>query len=407
MEKYCSEHKKTHPLVDFIDPGSGQEFKTCYQSRKRKRERRHQKKSKNPNYCGCCCSIKAPEAFLNPNNCERYKTCQDCRDKSNLGHQSKKRRKEENENLCITCNKIQPPSLFVSSRGNRTRKCRPCCVSRQKRRSLRYHTLKSQGLCCICKSPTTKIPNCSRKYSHCELCRKVKTQKHIAYLQKKFLDNYICVKCHEENHNNSYLCDNCKIEDILRIRLFRIYTINLKREGCCTKCGKTDWKLLEFNHIDPILKWKSISKISAFTDYAIEELQKCNLLCVRCHRIHTRQTTGGEASSKRRQILQKYIQKIKVECGCEECGYTNAQYPQTVDFDHIDPSEKNICISRLVQTSTSIEEIDAEIAKCRVLCANCHRKHTIKQQGHYEYLEDDSVDWDELLESKLAKLTEK
>ena len=47
--------------------------------------------------------------------------------------------------------------------------------------------------------------------------------------------------------------------------------------------------------------------------------------------------------------------------------------------------EKKVEIARLVSAgySWSAQKLRQEIRKCRVLCANCHRKHSISQAGHY------------------------
>jgi hypothetical protein len=46
-----------------------------------------------------------------------------------------------------------------------------------------------------------------------------------------------------------------------------------------------------------------------------------------------------------------------------------------LDFHHADPAEKDIDPAQAVSLKGwSIDRIRAEIAKCAVLCANCHRK---------------------------------
>jgi hypothetical protein len=78
--------------------------------------------------------------------------------------------------------------------------------------------------------------------------------------------------------------------------------------------------------------------------------------------------------AKRRELLTQ----IKLEKGCARCGYKG--HPAALDFNHLDPSQKSFRISSDV---TSLEKTLAEIAKCEVLCANCHRVHTYEEQ-HYK-----------------------
>ena len=54
-------------------------------------------------------------------------------------------------------------------------------------------------------------------------------------------------------------------------------------------------------------------------------------------------------------------------------------------FDHLDPKDKRLEISRMVQRAYSIKTIEDEIRKCRVLCANHHLKHTIQQFGYRKW----------------------
>jgi hypothetical protein len=40
-------------------------------------------------------------------------------------------------------------------------------------------------------------------------------------------------------------------------------------------------------------------------------------------------------------------------------------------------------VSRLVGSGSSLEVLMTEIAKCNVVCSNCHRKITAKELGWY------------------------
>ncbi len=72
------------------------------------------------------------------------------------------------------------------------------------------------------------------------------------------------------------------------------------------------------------------------------------------------------------------------QCEWEGCGIND---PDMLVLDHIDPKQKRLEVSRMVQHSFGLKTIQAEVAKCRVLCANHHQKHTIEQFGYKKWLD--------------------
>ena len=67
---------------------------------------------------------------------------------------------------------------------------------------------------------------------------------------------------------------------------------------------------------------------------------------------------------------------------CIECGETN---PIVLDLDHRDPTEKHGSLADLTtRKHWSVERILAEIAKCDVRCANCHRIKTHRDKDYYQ-----------------------
>ena len=68
---------------------------------------------------------------------------------------------------------------------------------------------------------------------------------------------------------------------------------------------------------------------------------------------------------RNRQFLREYKEKQH----CEDCLMTN---PLCFDFHH-DGDDKSDDVSSLVNRGYSIANIEAELAKCVCLCANCHR----------------------------------
>ena len=84
------------------------------------------------------------------------------------------------------------------------------------------------------------------------------------------------------------------------------------------------------------------------------------------------------------------VDTIKLESGCVKCGYN--RNPKALEFNHLDPANKyrdrngkTVDIARMALASGknsaekarySMKTILAEISKCEILCANCHREHT-------------------------------
>jgi hypothetical protein len=77
-----------------------------------------------------------------------------------------------------------------------------------------------------------------------------------------------------------------------------------------------------------------------------------------------------EAVVKRRQTIK--IRAVALLGGvCIICGYD--RHPGVLDFHHIDPATKSFGISS-GGLSRSWISIQAELAKCVLVCANCHRE---------------------------------
>jgi hypothetical protein len=62
---------------------------------------------------------------------------------------------------------------------------------------------------------------------------------------------------------------------------------------------------------------------------------------------------------------------------CADCS--EVRPPEAMDFDHLS-DDKVDSISALVSSLCSVEKLEAEITKCEVVCANCHRVRTWTRQ---------------------------
>ena len=77
---------------------------------------------------------------------------------------------------------------------------------------------------------------------------------------------------------------------------------------------------------------------------------------------------------------EKLLTVLKT-CRCLHCGETD---PVVLDFDHIDPKTKTTEVGSMFRKGYSWDKIEAEIAKCQVLCSNCHRRKTAKENNWYK-----------------------
>lgn len=91
-----------------------------------------------------------------------------------------------------------------------------------------------------------------------------------------------------------------------------------------------------------------------------------------------------EYALRNRRWLSGYL-KTK-QCEWEGCIVND---PDMLVFDHLNPIEKREYISLMVHNSWGLKSIREEVAKCRVLCANHHQKHTIQQFGYKKWLVED------------------
>ena len=86
-------------------------------------------------------------------------------------------------------------------------------------------------------------------------------------------------------------------------------------------------------------------------------------------------------NSVKKGQLRDFLHKYKEFHGCCDCGNKFPYY--VLDFDHQDPNEKSYQPAKLAETG-SWDKMLAEIAKCDVVCANCHRIRT-HEKNHYSH----------------------
>lgn len=84
-----------------------------------------------------------------------------------------------------------------------------------------------------------------------------------------------------------------------------------------------------------------------------------------------------ENQVRSRAERRAWLDAIKVKAGCADCGYS--AHPRALDFDHIG-TDKLYDVGRMLHNRTAWDRVLAEIAKCEVVCANCHRIRTYERE---------------------------
>src|SRR5437763_16015972 len=77
------------------------------------------------------------------------------------------------------------------------------------------------------------------------------------------------------------------------------------------------------------------------------------------------------ARAAQKRELRRWLNEYKATLCCSRCA---ENHPACLDFHHLDPHTKVDGITELIKRIVSKQRILDEIAKCEVICANCHRK---------------------------------
>lgn len=85
--------------------------------------------------------------------------------------------------------------------------------------------------------------------------------------------------------------------------------------------------------------------------------------------LETIKEQNKDKAKKRRLSTRRFTDSVKLTAGCTDCGYN--ERASAMDFDHV-TGEKKETIGHL----PSMRSVVAEIMKCEVVCAICHRIRT-------------------------------
>lgn len=159
--------------------------------------------------------------------------------------------------------------------------------------------------------------------------------------------------------------------------------VHLAASGCLD-CGEPDPVVLEFDHVRPgkVTEVTALTSRGARAEMLATEIARCEVVCASCHRLRTAERSrafrliGTECASwpqksPSQQRAMRYVSADLERRSCVDCG---ERRPACLDYDHL--GDKLATVANLVHGGAANARLAAEIAKCVVRCASCHRRRT-------------------------------
>ena len=72
-----------------------------------------------------------------------------------------------------------------------------------------------------------------------------------------------------------------------------------------------------------------------------------------------------------------WLDELKAGKACTDCGRTYPSY--VMEWDHLPGADKKLTLANTRRAAFGRERILAELAKCELVCANCHRARTFRR----------------------------
>lgn len=185
----------------------------------------------------------------------------------------------------------------------------------------------------------------------------------------------------------------------------------MQHEECklCPRCGIWKNKVIDFHKdkqkkdgIHPICKkCKYNNPVNRIPEPESKVCIRCNIekpinkfgklksrcdgrhsVCMFCNAPHRNKEgnlykRGKEKIKLRNRRVRKENKQILINLlggQCHDCGLKpSEEWPLACfDFHHLE--DKNFLFAKFISNSTMIEELKSEAQKCKILCANCHRR---------------------------------
>ena len=104
-----------------------------------------------------------------------------------------------------------------------------------------------------------------------------------------------------------------------------------------------------------------------------------------------KQKTKDRQTSSRASI-RLWLKETKENTPCKDCGQYYRYY--VMHFDHLPEFEKKFNIGRFKEFTGSLDVVKEEVAKCDLVCGNCHAERTHRRLHPGDDWEDDIFEFE-------------
>jgi hypothetical protein len=132
--------------------------------------------------------------------------------------------------------------------------------------------------------------------------------------------------------------------------------------------------MMDFDHRDPSTKLFALAGAHAVVmsrDKLIAEVEKCGVVCANCHALRT---FGALLDRRRRSTPEEWTPGTSAYIERKRLHWRAS----AALLDALCPATKKFVISR--SRTRAHATLLAEVAKCDIVCTNCHRDRTYRRR---------------------------
>lgn len=99
----------------------------------------------------------------------------------------------------------------------------------------------------------------------------------------------ICIALNDKEYSKKRTYEGANVRRLRSVYNNRMKIYEYLLEHPCIDCGNTDWRVLQFDHIDDSKEFSITQKMTLSWEKMKLEIDKCNVRCANCHSLRTQE----------------------------------------------------------------------------------------------------------------------